>query len=355
MKKKAEKVERRNLQLAAREGGSVELREQDMITKLSPQLIDPNTIPCHYPGPYCMSFGFHVRHLIRSIKEVGLINTPLLTADGQGNWIVVAGYRRMQAVASLGWNRVPCRVIASAQVSPLDCLLINLHDNLATRKFNEVEKAMVLSRLASYLPRSEILAHYMPMLDLPSHEPTFLLFRDIEEVLDKDIKGHLALGLLSLQAAKMLLDLDDNARSSLNYLIGKLKLNVNQQKQMIDYIVDLSHNSHKSVSAFLEDHPLKSICADSRMNNPQKARAVLQLLRRERYPELISSEKAFKEKVSRLGLPTGVKITHPPFFEAADHRLEVLFKDGKELRYKLGQISGVEGIEELGDPWKEST
>jgi hypothetical protein len=331
------------------------LIEPNIINSVPRQLIELKDISQPDPGPYSMSFGFDLRPLIRSIKKVGLINAPLLSEGGQGRWIVVTGYRRIQAIASLGWEKVPCRVIAESRAEPLDYLLLNLHDNLATRKFNEVEKAMVLSRLAIYLSRAEIIRHYMPLLDLPSHEPTFLLFRDIEEILDKDIKGHLALGLLSLHAARMLLDLDDNARSSLNYLIGKLKLNVNQQKQLIDYIVDLSHNSHKSVSAFLEDHPVKSICDDSHMNNPQKARAVLQLLRRECYPALSRSENAFKEKVSRLGLPTGVKITHPPFFEAAEHRLEILFKDGRELKRKLGQIRGVEGLEDLGDLWKESS
>jgi hypothetical protein len=58
MKKKAEKDERRNLPLAAREGGSVELREQDIITKLSPQLIELKDISQPDPGPYSMSFGF---------------------------------------------------------------------------------------------------------------------------------------------------------------------------------------------------------------------------------------------------------------------------------------------------------
>lgn len=355
MKENGEKVQSRNCLLGAQKGGSVELRERDMITKLPPQLIDLNTIPCHYPGPYCMSFGFHVRHLIRSIKEVGLINTPLLTADGQGNWTVVAGYRRMQAFASLGWNRVPCRVIASAQVSPLECLLLNLRDNLATRKLNEVEKGMVLSRLASYLPRSEILTHYMPLLDLPSHESTFLLFRDIEEVLDKEIKEYIVQGLLSLQAIKILLDLDHNARSCLSHLVVKLKFNINQQIQLIDYIIDLSHRSHKSIPEFVENHPLQNICADTRLNNPQKAKAVLHLLRTERLPTLVEAEKAFNKNVSRLNLPEGARITHSRFFEAPDYRLEILFREGGELKQKLEHLCTTRGIEDLKNPWEEDS
>jgi hypothetical protein len=47
-----------------------------------------------------------------------------------------------------------------------------------------------------------------------------------------------------------------------------------------------------------------------------------------------------------------VHIDPPLFFESPDYRLEILFRDGKELRGKVGQLFKMDGIEELGNPWE---
>ena len=49
------------------------------------------------PGPYCMSFGFDLEPLTESIRRVGLINSPLLVRNGNGELDIVIGYRRIRA------------------------------------------------------------------------------------------------------------------------------------------------------------------------------------------------------------------------------------------------------------------
>ena len=120
------------------------------------------------PGPYCMSFHFDINPLARSIREVGLINMPLLKEKANPPHDVVLGFRRIKAMQALGMEEVPCRMIPVSELSPLDCLLLNLNDNLASRTFNEVEKAMVISRLSKGMEPATILETYMPLLGLPA-------------------------------------------------------------------------------------------------------------------------------------------------------------------------------------------
>jgi hypothetical protein len=61
----------------------------------------------------------------------------------------------------------------------------------------------------------------------------------------------------------------------------------------------------------------------------------------------------FQEKTARLGLPEGISIYHPPFFEDPDYRLEIFFKNGKRLREKIDALGKLSGLESLGDPWEE--
>ncbi|MDP6180940.1 MAG: ParB N-terminal domain-containing protein, partial [Desulfatiglandales bacterium] len=134
------------------------------------------------PGPFCMSFGFDLRPLIRSIEKYGLINTPIVTSNSDGSPDVVAGYRRILALKALKMEKIPCRDLSNSELSPLELLLFSLYDNLATREFNEVEMGMIFNRLMPFVSRKETREHYMPLLNLPSHDPTLDIFLKLEEL-----------------------------------------------------------------------------------------------------------------------------------------------------------------------------
>ena len=94
--------------------------------------------------------------------------------------------------------------------------------------------------------------------------------------------------------------------------------------------------------------------AEDRMNTPQRAKAVFRLLRKRRFPTLALAEERFKTKVSYLRLPEGVRIDPPPHFEGPHYRLEVLFKNGSQLRNKIERLlTQPEALEGLVPPWKE--
>lgn len=325
------------------------------ITAIESQLVDPNKIIEieDSPGPFCMSFGFDIRPLAQSIERVGLVNCPLLIENKNAELTVIIGYRRIHALKTLGWDRIPCGVLSESEVSPLECLLLNLYDNLATRKLNEVEKGMVLNRLHSQVPEKKILETYMPLLELPSNKPTLLFFTKLEKDLDTEIKNYLVHKRISLQTAKMLLKMDSDERIHVFNFISNIKFNINQQKQFIDNIIDLSVIENKPVYELLNEASLKGILVKKHSNNPQKAKAILRLLRGRRFPSLVKAEKAFKKKVSSLNLPKSASIHAPLYFEEPYYRLEVLFREGKELRETINRLTLTEDLDELGDPWEK--
>ncbi|UCF57339.1 MAG: ParB N-terminal domain-containing protein [Deltaproteobacteria bacterium] len=304
------------------------------------------------PGPCCMSFGFDLGPLIRSIEKFGLINSPVVAKEGEGRVDVVTGYRRILALKSLKWKKIPCRDLSESGLSPLQLLLFNLYDNLATREFNEVEKGMILNRLIPYVPREEITKDYMPLLDLPSHESTLDIFLKMEE-LEHPLKESLAKGRISLQAIKPLMETGLDSRSALFEWIMNLNFNFNQQLQFIEYTLDLSIKEEREISELLGQKQFSSILGDEKLNNPQKAKLVLDLLRSKRFPSLARSEKTFQKQISSLSLPNGTTISHPPYFEGSNYRLEVLFKHGKELKEKINALLRVSGLKRLGNPWEE--
>ena len=323
------------------------------ITDMPQHFISIKDIDDRPNTPYCMSFLFDLSILVRSIKEAGLINLPLLIRNEDKTLDVVLGFRRIKALKSLGWERIPCKILQESEMSPLECLLLSLNDNLATRAFNEVEKAMVISRLSNWLEKKEVLENYMPLLGLSSQESTRVFYCKVEDQLNEDIKTSIIRGQLSLHAVRLILEMDDEAKTSVFKLMSELRFNVNQQKQLIDYISDIKHIDNRSVSDILETKAIQKICNDPQMNKPQKVSALLRELRSRIFPKLIDAEQTFKRMVSALDLPERVKISAPPFFESSHYRMEILFQNGEELKEKIERLERTKGLAELYDPWEK--
>jgi hypothetical protein len=93
-----------------------------------------------------------------------------------------------------------------------------------------------------------------------------------------------------------------------------VKFSKNQQAQFVEFITDLSHIENKTVTALLDDPQLTRIRDSEPMNNPQKAKALIKVLRTRRLPHLVQAEKRFKRMVEKLALPAHSRITAAPFF-----------------------------------------
>jgi ParB-like chromosome segregation protein Spo0J len=304
------------------------------------------------PGPYCMSFGFDLKPLIHSVERFGLINRPLITRDREERVEVVVGYRRILALKHLQFEQILCRDLSHAGFSSLELLLLNLHDNLATRPLNAVEKAMILHHLVQHVSREEILRDFMPLLDLPGHGPTLEIFLGLEK-LDRAIKESLVHTRITFQTAKALVGMDPESRLTLFHWIAGMSLNANQQRQFIAYTTDIAIREQIKISQLLKNGEVVTIFNNPKINNPQKAKLLLNYLKSRRFPLLTHSENVFRQKTSDLALPPGVSIYHPPFFEDPDYRLEVFFKNGEQLKEKIDALGKVRGLESLGDPWEE--
>jgi ParB-like chromosome segregation protein Spo0J len=300
-----------------------------------------------------MSFGFDPTPLTRSIQRVGLVNNPLLLDRGTGSFSIITGYRRIQALQSLGWENIPARIFDEKQVSLTECLLVNLFDNLATRELNPVEKGMALSRLQAHFNRREITRDFMPLMNLAAHAATLMFLVAVANHLEDEIRLDVAQGRIARQAAGMLLELTPQERIAIHDVLRELKLNTNQQKQFIEYIIEIANRDRIAIPQLLLEPDLKSIRQDPGRNKPQKAKAILHFLRGKRSPALTQAEKMFHQKVTELKLPEGVNISAPPFFEAPDYRLELHFKDGKALKCKLDELTAIAGLEDFRDPWEE--
>ncbi|MFZ0450846.1 MAG: ParB N-terminal domain-containing protein [Desulfatiglandaceae bacterium] len=305
------------------------------------------------PGPFAMSYGFELAPLINSLQNIGLVNNPIVT-EGEGGAIhIVTGFRRIAAFRAMGKESIGCRMCIQDAIAPPDALLINFFDNLTTRQFNPVEKAMALTRLARYFPREEILARYMSLLDLPLHASVLDTYLSFERDLDESMKQALARGTISESTATALLELVPEERKVVASLFLKLTFNINQQKQLIELLYDNSRISGTSIAEMLEAKPFRDILATPSMNRPQMARTLLALFRSRRFPRLNRAEEVFKKRVAKLQLPPEARIQAPPYFESEIYRMEISFRNGKDLKGVIDHLAKIERLRQFKNPWEE--
>ena len=314
--------------------------------------IEVNSVDTEF-APFSFSYGFSIDHLVSSIQQVGLINPPIFKRTKDG-FVLVAGYKRMLAVKKLNWSRVGGLMI-SEDISPLNCLIINLHDNISTRKLNEVEKAILISKLAKYLKPEQIISDYFPLLNLPKHMPVFRLYIWIAESLNTNVKDQLARGDVSLKAVRLMFENEMSYKDIEIYgkLMSKLKFSFNEQIQLIEYSQDICRKEKVQLEQLFEERRIKDIIESKNLTNKDKVKKILAILKEKNFPKLSYSEKVLKERIQKLPLPEGVEFKVPLYFESPYYKLEVFFKDGHELKKKLLKIANVDGLELIRDPWKE--
>lgn len=80
-----------------------------------------------------------IKELALSISEIGLLNPITLT----GNYILIAGLHRLEAVKLLGWKEVECSITG---LNGLPAELAELDENLARANLSPLELGELLAR-----------------------------------------------------------------------------------------------------------------------------------------------------------------------------------------------------------------
>jgi hypothetical protein len=302
------------------------------------------------PGPFCMSFNFDLGPLKASIERFGILNPPYLLRNSDASFWVVAGYRRLLALRELCRPDTPCQILPDG-FAALEALLLNLHDNLVHRRLNSVEKGMALNRLTCFFTKEEIVTDFMPILGIPSNRQILEQFLCLEEM-EEPIRVSVAMERLSLKVVGLIAGLGRDDRLRFNDLFMSLRWSFNLQWQVALWIMEIAGREGRSVREVIGDERIVAILRNGKMNDPQKVRALEEEFRNWRFPAITEYERSFRRCVSNLDLPSKVRVIPPPFFEGAAYRLEIIFREGKELREKVERLSRTAGLEKISDFWK---
>lgn len=284
-----------------------------------------------------VTFGPIPKKLYLSIKTVGLIQKPVLQGKTNGTFRIVCGSRRLAIWRELGLGRVSCQLLPSS-IPTRTCLLLAIHDNLAQRPLNPVEKSLVIVKMGTYASREQLTRELLPLLDL---EPGAVLLEKYERLqrLEPVILEAVAAGRLHERSAFALWPLPAADRLALFQLFQDLPFSVSLQEEIVELVVEVAQRDGLTAGELVGAGEIRRLRGCQHRPARQRAQEIRKYLQARRFPRLTARRQRFAEEVRKLGLPPGVRLLPPPYFEGPQWRLEFTFEHAEEVAGRLHQTA----------------
>jgi ParB/RepB/Spo0J family partition protein len=288
---------------------------------------------------YLFSYGRDSSSLIGSLKQVGLINPVILKEiqDADGVYTIVCGYQRIKACQESGYESIEAKVINV--LNDEEIMLLSLHDNLSSRGFNEIEKAIIIKRfLVLGYSYDRLMSEITPLLGVPPNKNIIDKYIDIL-TLDTEIKKSVADDLLEPEKAFLLITLDGAERDIVwRVLFRESSTNVNEAKEAIRNLLDLKQIKQMGIVELLSSKEISLIISDSKSNKRQRGERICKLIKTMRYPVISEKENEFGKLYKELCLDNDVRVNHSRYFEGDDIRITIKASSEEKLRGSIEKL-----------------
>lgn len=295
-------------------------------------------------APFCLSWGFDLGPLARSLERVGLVS-PLVVRPRQEEYELICGYRRLLALRSLGRPEIAVRVLP-VKTPATDLLDLALLDNLSHRTFNEAEKALAVSHLAGLHPPDRVTRHYLPLLGLAPREQVFQRYLTLAG-LGPAVLTLLAGGRLDPETAHGLERLAEVEREALLDLLDRLGASQGKQRQIVSWLEEICRREGRSVAEVLAEPLVRGVLEDERLGRVEKEKRLRVYLYGRRFPERSRLEARQAELAAGLRLPPHLRLEVPQSFEGLDFQIHLSFSNRTEFEAGLRALDSLAGRAEL--------
>ncbi len=289
------------------------------------------------------SCGEIPQKLIESIKQVGLLQPPLLQGAAIG-YKVVCGRRRLEALQQSGAEDLVIEFFLAPAGAIKELFRRALWENLAQREFNPVEIADVYNKALEIFSEEELRREIKPALKIPKRQRFHKRYLAIAGF-SRELRELLAAGVVDPESVDLISGWGGSELTALIELIAETGLRRNKLREVINRLDDLARRDRVSPC-----EPLAAACVAVRdAEGKIDIGALRNQLKVMLYPHLTAARKNFTEKLDKLSLPADIYLEAPPDFEGGEYRLSFSFSDRRQWQEacdKLNSIA-VEDIDEI--------
>ncbi len=303
------------------------------IKKIPIEQIDPSD------ETFSVNFMPDLQRLRSSIEEMGLIQ-PLLLREKGDRYQIICGFRRISVYRELGNPEIEAWVFEKKKMDDLKLFYISLHENLTTRGYNTVEKAIALDKLVHYFQIDPIVVikTFLPFFSLEPHEKILKTYLSLARMED-EVKSYILKEEVSRSNIRILSNFSSEDRMALLTLFFSLKLGENRLREMLTLLEEISRRDQTRARDIVYRPEVQAILSQKELTPSQKTERLKKVLIDLRYPRMRQMEKGFEKKRRDLNLPSGISLHYPLFFEGKGLRIEFQFETMEEYRSILSSLS----------------
>lgn len=284
---------------------------------------------------YRISTPTAIDDLTASIRHVGLLNPPLLKLK-QDQYIIISGYKRIEAARKLGFVSLAARLLPENTVF-LDCVRLAISDNVVHRELNLVEVARCLAMLSRCISDPALLFDEARHLGLPGNRQYFKKVLKISQF-PETVAAGLAEGRISLNVATELQRFGYDSADLLATLFRTLKINQNKQKEICTHLKEIAFRENLTVQTVMDDLSFSDLIADTSSSNQHKTNAIRSHLHKRRFPHLWKAQEQNRQAVKALKPDQSFQIQPPEYFEEPSFTLHLKFKNKDELNQHIARL-----------------
>lgn len=296
---------------------------------------------------FLVNFMPDLQCLRSSIQTVGLIQ-PVLLREGKGHYRIVCGFRRIWVLKELGVFEIPAMVFEKKEPNDLELFVLSLQENLTTRGFNAVEKAIALQKLIHrfQLEPSEVVKTYLHLFSLEPNEKILNTYLSLAEMED-ETKRFVLKAEVSRSNIRLLARMSSQDRMALLPFLSLLKLGENRLREMSTLLSEISRRERISIKEVIDHPDIQGILSQKELTPIQRTERVKRVLMNLRHPKMRQMEEEFDRKRKAFNLPAGVSVHHTPYFEGKGLKMEFQVESMEEYRTIVDSLSGLADKEEL--------
>jgi len=226
---------------------------------------------------FSVNFLPDIERLWASIREVGLLQ-PVLLKEKTDRYQVVSGFRRISVVQELGGGEIESRIFGK-EFADVELFSISLRENLTSRGFNAVEKAIAIEKLIDRfkVDPAVVTRDFLPLFDLETNEKilnTFLSLSGMEE----EVKRYVLKEEVSRSNIRRLAALSAEDRREAMTLLTSLKLGENSLREMLTLLREIGARDRSGVREILHLREIEEVLSHPELTSTQKTERIKKVL-----------------------------------------------------------------------------
>jgi hypothetical protein len=268
--------------------------------------------------------------LVESVKNLGLIASPILLYIAADKYIVVSGFRRIDACRSLGWQHLDVRIIIEAD-NNLQPLKLAIADNALNRQLNVIEQSISISKLSVFYTDQVELSHESQKIGLNVNPGLIKKLRKLIPV-HHSLKNKIAVGIIPFSIALELNEMEEETANAFSKIIEALHPTLNHQKEIIRLTKEIARLKNISILDVINKFIVTDQFSDPELDRNHKIKKIRRDLKQIRYPEIIRFESNFFNLLNQIKLPEVIHLVPPKDFEGINYSMQLHFQSLKQFK-----------------------